>query len=367
MIDRILESLTPEHLGVAALIYVGFVVALFLGSRFLPGRDVEGVQLADGTRQRYRLNGLLLYGLTFALMGVAAAVWGAGVFSPLITTYFWPVLVVSNLFSVLLTLVLYVQGRSSGDVPEGEHLIKTLWMGAELNPTWWGVDLKVFSYRPSLIGLGVLNVSFAFTQYDLYGGLSTPMVLYQSFYFFYLASSFQYEHGMLSMWDVIAERFGFMLIWGDYALVTFFYCLPAWFLVEAPSDFPLWASLGLCAMFMFGFWVFRGTNEQKNQFKRDPEALIWGKKPEMVGGRLLVSGFWGIGRKLNYSGEILVYFSWTLTTGFDDFWPYLLPLWLLSLLLHRAWRDEQRCHAKYGEIWDAYCQRARFRMIPFIY
>jgi delta14-sterol reductase len=47
--------------------------------------------------------------------------------------------------------------------------------------------------------------------------------------------------------------------------------------------------------------------------------------------------------------------------------PYLLPLWLTVLLSHRAWRDEKRCRVKYGELWAAYCRRARFRMIPFLY
>jgi len=47
--------------------------------------------------------------------------------------------------------------------------------------------------------------------------------------------------------------------------------------------------------------------------------------------------------------------------------PYLLPLWLMVLFPHRAWRDDQRCRAKYGEQWEAYCRRARFRMIPFLY
>ena len=43
------------------------------------------------------------------------------------------------------------------------------------------------------------------------------------------------------------------------------------------------------------------------------------------------------------------------------------PLWLFCLLTHRAWRDEQRCRQKYGKLWDEYCRKARFRMIPFLY
>ena len=81
----------------------------------------------------------------------------------------------------------------------------------------------------------------------------------------------------------------------------------------------------------------------------------------------MVSGWWGIGRKLNYTGEIMVYCSFALTTGFESIIPYLLPLWLCCLLPHRAWRDEQRCKTKYGELWNEYTRKARFRMVPFLY
>ena len=47
--------------------------------------------------------------------------------------------------------------------------------------------------------------------------------------------------------------------------------------------------------------------------------------------------------------------------------PYLLPVWLLCLLTHRAWRDDRRCREKYGALWDEYCKRATFKMIPFLY
>ena len=76
--------------------------------------------------------------------------------------------------------------------------------------------------------------------------------------------------------------------------------------------------------------------------------MIWGEKAEAIGGRLLISGWWGIGRHLNYTGEIGVYLALTLATGFGSFVPYLLPLWMLVLLAHRAARDDRRCRAKYG-------------------
>ncbi|NJK33264.1 MAG: hypothetical protein HC927_13180 [Deltaproteobacteria bacterium] len=101
--------------------------------------------------------------------------------------------------------------------------------------------------------------------------------------------------------------------------------------------------------------------------QKDKGTLIWGKPAQTLGGRLLISGWWGIGRKINYTGEIMLYFAFALTTGFASIVPYLLPLWLFGLLTHRAWRDEQRCREKYGELWVEYTKIAKFRMIPFIY
>ena len=172
---------------------------------------------------------------------------------------------------------------------------------------------------------------------------------------------------MLHTWDIIEERFGGMLIWGDYVLVPFFYSIGGWYLVDQMEPLSATAATGLVILYLLGFWMFRGANQQKHSFKRNPGVKIWGRPAETIGGRLLISGFWGIGRKLNYAGELCLYVSWTLLCGFDSWLPYLLPLWLGGLFVHRAWRDEKRCRARYGGLWDEYCRRARFRMIPYLY
>ena len=71
-----------------------------------------------------------------------------------------------------------------------------------------------------------------------------------------------------------------------------------------------------------GCGCFADRTSRSIRYKEDPTAPIWGKPPETVGGKLLVSGFWGIGRKLNYTGELMVYFSWTLCTGSESIVPY---------------------------------------------
>lgn len=360
--------ISPVGLLYGTLMLAGFVAAMFLGTLFLPGKVLEGFPQPDGTRKSYKLNGLQLFLATTLAVAAGTLVFHLSL-APL-HTYFWYLFAAANLFAFACTGILYVRGRRRAGAELRENLGKLfsdLWFGVELNPTWLGVDLKMFAYQPSLIGLGLLNASFAFAQYEKYGEISTQMWLFQLFWWGYLATHYYFEEFMISTWDIIAEKFGFMLVWGDLVLVPFFYSIIGWYVVDRIEPVPAGAVAGTSLLYLFGLWVFRGSNAQKHQFKKDPKAIIWGKPVRTIGGKLLVSGWWGIGRKLNYTGEICVYFAFALTAGFDSIVPYLLPLWLCVLLPHRAWRDEQRCRTKYGELWDAYCEKARFRMVPFVY
>jgi delta14-sterol reductase len=361
------SAFDPTGLALAAAMFFGFIAALFVGSRLLPGKHEQGVPLEGGARVTYHLVGFPLF-LT-VVAATAALLWFAPGALAAVHACFWPLFVVANVSAFAFSIYLTVRGRRRGEEARSglAGFVVDCFYGVELNPTMGGQDLKLFSYRPSLMGLGLLNVSFAAAQYQTLGHLTTRMWVYQAFYLAYLVNYFQFEYGMIYTWDIIAERFGWMLVWGDYVLVPFFYSIPGWYLLHNEEPMPVWQIVGLGALYLTGFVLFRGANEQKHQFKADPTKPIWGRTPEALGGRLLVSGFWGIGRKLNYTGELCVYVAWSATTGLHSVVPYLLPLWLAVLFPHRAWRDEQKCKAKYGALWDAYCRKARFRMIPFLY
>ena len=354
-----------SQLALAVLGYSGFFFALLLGASALPGRRLLGFAQPDGQRKHYLINGMSLFVLTHMLVIAATLVLGASL-APLVTTWFWPLFAAANLFSIGWSLVLYLRGRAHGAQPSGPGVvgfIRDFWMGVELNPTWRGVDLKVFAYQPSLIGLGLLIAAFGYAQYEQLGHLTPQMMLYQGCWWLYLYTHYRDEAGMLSMYDIIAEKFGFMLVWGDLVLVTFFYCTAGWYLLGQTEPMTP-ALLLLAATFILGLWIFRGANKQKHSFKVDPTAKIWGAPPRLLGGRLLVSGWWGLGRKINYTGELTVYFAIAAIAGFSHLGPFLVPLWLLSVLVHRAWRDEQRCSAKYGALWQEYCQVVPVRMLP---
>lgn len=377
--DGLLRPVSLEGVLFGLAVYAGFIVALFLLSVVLPGRKVLGQPLPGGGRQTYVMNGMALFVATHMFLFVGGKLFGLSL-TPLLRE-FWSLLVAANLITVVWMAWMYRRGmrnlvasaRAGDQTSEEDHEttkrgpLARLWYGVELNPTLFGVDLKVFAYQPSLIGLGVLNAAFAWAQVEQLGSITPQMLAYQCFWWAYLFTHYWQEDNVLSMWDVIAEKFGFMLLWGDLVLVPFFYCIAGWWLLANPTPMPLLAVLAIAALHGLGLWIFRESNAQKNRFKKDRNAIIWGKPAQTLGGRLLISGWWGIGRKINYSGEIMVYTSFALTTGFGSLIPYVLPLWLCVLLPHRAWRDEQRCQAKYGELWAEYAKIAKFRMIPFLY
>ena len=326
-------------------VYGGFIAFLFVLTKYLPGLEVQGQPLpGSGKRRTYKLNGMALFVAVHMLIFVGGWVFRLSL-TPLLA-HFWSLLIAANLVTIVwlvlmnrasrIKLAARLGKRRDGDGDKGESALSRWWYGFELNPSFLGVDLKVFAYQPSLLGLGVLNLAFAWAQFEQLGLLTPQMLAYQVFWWAYLFTHYWLEDNVLSMWDVIAERFGFMLAWGDLVVVPFFYSIAGWWLLANPEPMPLWQVAAITGLFGLGLWIFREANVQKNRFKRDPSTTIWGKPAKLLGDRLLISGWWGIGRKINYTGEIMVYTAFALCAGFDSVFPYLLPLWLFSLLVHRA-------------------------------
>jgi len=369
----LLLPITLESLVTATWMVLGFIGMLFVGSIMLPGLDQRGYPLLNGETKSYKLTGMTFFFLMHIVVGIATFRFGISL-TPIVQ-HFWSLFIVANVIAIGWALALYAYGKRSGSVLKSEvghdlpwpGWIKDLWFGNELNPTWLGVDLKMFMYQPSLLGVYLIVLSFAYAQYDRHGMITPQMWCFVGFWFAYLFRHYVKEEFMLSTWDITDENFGFMLVWGDLVYLPFFYSLPGFWIVDERTPFRMAQWIGLTAFFLIALTIFRGANWQKEHFKRDPQARIWGKPAQTIDDKLLVSGWWGIGRKLNYTGEIGVYLSFALCSGFSHWQPYLLPLSLLLLLTQRAARDDKKCRAKYVPLWDEYCRTAKFRMIPFVY
>ena len=53
--------------------------------------------------------------------------------------------------------------------------------------------------------------------------------------------------------------------------------------------------------------------------------------------------------------------------GFGSLVPYFYFFYFAPLLIDRERRDHAMCKRKYGADWDRYCEKVRYRIIPFVY
>jgi delta14-sterol reductase len=105
--------------------------------------------------------------------------------------------------------------------------------------------------------------------------------------------------------DITTDGFGFMLVFGDLVWVPFTYSLQARYLTMYPVELSLPFLFFVLFIKALGFWIFRGANGQKNEFRTNPAspavAHLKFIKTES-GSKLLVSGWWGAARHINYFG-----------------------------------------------------------------
>ncbi|CAG5127396.1 unnamed protein product [Candidula unifasciata] len=357
----------------AALIFLGwFFFQAFLA--VLPvGRVIEGQPLKSGGRLQYRCNGF--FALVVSLLLLATAVYFECPMTKVIDKFI-PLLTSAIIFSFILSIFLYVKSRYASPsklAPGGNtgNVIYDFFIGRELNPRIGPLDLKFFcELRPGLIGWVVLDWLMVVKAYQETGTVSPNLALVTLFQTLYVADALWFEDAILTTMDIIHDGFGFMLAFGDLAWVPFLYCLQPRFILENKFVLPWYCLAPIVLLKGLGYVIFRLSNLQKNRFRNDPKhPAVAGLEtiPTPTNKRLLVSGWWGLCRKPNYLGDLIMALSWSLTTGFGQILPYFYPIYFLVLLIHRERRDSEQCRKKYGASWDQYCQRVKYRIFPYIY
>lgn len=352
--------------------WFAFQIALHV---LLPGQRHQGVLLPNGTTLSYKLNGLnnFILSLTLALyFGFSSnsyfkLSWAYENYVPLLTS----AIIFSALLSIYLYLSSFVKGRLLAGGGSSGVFIYDFYMGRELNPRIGNLDLKEFcELYPGLIGWVVLDVAMAAEQYQRLGYVSAAMLLVCTFQTLYVWDALYNEKSILTTMDITTDGFGFMLAFGDLAWVPFTYSLQARVLVDNPMSLSMLASVAIVVVKALGYLMCRGANSQKDVFRRDPnhpKVRSLKTLPTARGTKLIISGWWGMARHINYFGDWLMGLSWCLPTGFQSILPYFYVVYFGALLIHRDLRDEHACRLKYGKDWDKYCAVVKYRLIPLIY
>lgn len=281
------------------------------------------------------------------------------------------------------------------------NFIYDFFIGRELNPRvdlpiFGTVDIKAFmELRPGFIGWILLDLAFMAHQYKQYGFVSDSMVLITSFQALYVFDALWMESSILTTIDIINDGFGFMLAFGDLVWLPFTYSIQARYLAVYPVHLGIWGIAGILALQGFGYYIFRGANNEKNRFRNDPKDPKIAHLKSMntaSGSKLLISGWWGTARHINYLGDWIMGWSYCLPTGIAGYmikqsstlssttdvmqgqargWgmlvTYFYIVYFAVLLIHRERRDEEKCKKKYGRDWEEYKKKVPWRIVPGIY
>ncbi|KAL9027953.1 MAG: hypothetical protein Q9196_003604 [Gyalolechia fulgens] len=298
------------------------------------------------------------------------------------------------------------------------NLIYDWFIGRELNPrieipVIGTIDIKAFcELRPGMLGWVLLDLAFVAHQYKQYGFVSDSILLITLFQSLYVFDALWMEPAVLSTMDITKDGFGFMLAFGDLVWLPFIYSIQARYLAVYPIQLGLFGIIGVLAVQALGYWIFRSSNNEKNRFRtnpRDPRIAHLQYMKTASGSKLLTSGWWGFARHPNYLGDWIMAWSYCLPTGIAGYvirhgspavmsqgdmvdgegfvsrgsvkqqvlpgeakgWgmliTYFYVLYFTVLIIHRELRDEEACERKYGEDWEEYKKKVRWRILPGIY
>jgi delta14-sterol reductase len=335
----------------------------------LPGRWLKGYvrNSLTGELLNYRLNGIwVLFSsvLTWFLLGYLGWVsldW--------LYRIRWYSLAGAFTFGSVYSLLMVLPQPSTG-----RSWLADLFFGRLENPQFRNgrIDAKVWLYLIGAVMLELNVLSFAAHQYSATGSLSSGIWLCSILLTFFVVDYLSFEKVHLYTYDFFAERVGVKLGWGCLAFYPYFYLVSLWATVDLPGrDTPVWILAGIALLFLSGWILSRGANMQKYYFKTHPEKSFLGIRPKTITdgtNTLLVNGFWGASRHINYLGEILMGTAIALSVGHPGlFWVWLYPMYYVGLLLTRQMDDGKRCASKYGDLWKVYTQKVKYRIIPYLY
>ncbi|KAI5452505.1 erg24, C-14 sterol reductase [Naganishia albida] len=365
----------------AHLIYAVWYAYIVACWKYLPGEWVEGTVLRNGKKQVYKINAFATLLLTTGLIGgllinPTTSSKGQELMSWMYDRWLG-LLTAAFVNSVVQALAVYWQSFNNGELlalgGNSGNFIYDFWMGRPLNPTPASApdfDIKSFNeLRPGMILWWVLDLSCLCEQSIRLGGLhkvTASMWLVLLMHGVYIFDALYNETSVLTTMDITTDGFGFMLSFGDLVWVPFTYSLQARYLAFHPTFLGQNGTLAILALEAVGYYIFRVSNKEKNDFKngKDKKNLSFMKTKK---GNLITSGWWGRSRHPNYMGDWIMAWAWCLPTGFSTPITYFYVVYFAILLVHRQRRDDHACTEKYGADWKEYCKRVPSRIIPGIY
>nr|XP_006815794.1 PREDICTED: lamin-B receptor-like [Saccoglossus kowalevskii] len=323
---------------------------------------------------KYRQNGFLMLILTLALVGIAHH------FDKLRIAVAYEkrlqLITISTVISFLFSVLAFIKSKwapPNSLSPRGNSgkVVYDFFVGHELHPRICKTfDLKMFVYRVGLIQLTLLNLVNIGRMCQSEGKPTIAILFAAAFMGWYVLDSFWFEDRIVHCLEFSGDGFGFRLIFGCLTVMPFFMSFPTWYLIQYSPELSKLAVAGIVVFQLVGMVVYRGSNSQKWEFRRNPYNPKLAHLESIrtnAGTRLLVSGWWGCVRHPNYLGDILLTIGFVLPCGCAHFLPWILPVTCIVEQVVREIRDSEKCRKKYGSSWNEYCEKVKYRLVPYIY
>ncbi|PWN36771.1 putative ERG4-sterol C-24 reductase [Meira miltonrushii] len=368
--------------------YGGLMVFQFVLAVIVPGYMQEGLPVPSLNYKTlmYKCNAL---GCFYITLIVSAALHLSGLYRlTTIIEHFGEYMTVSMIVGFAVSFITYFHAvwtntahRMSG------NFAYDVFMGAALNPRIGPVDLKMWlEVRIPWVLLFLISVSGACKQYEVYGYVTPNMAFMVLCTGLYINACAKGEECIPQTWDMFHEKWGFMVIFWNFAGVPFTYCYSIVYMAAHPPHYYRFSTPTYIAMYsllIFVHWVFDSSMAQKSRFRMQLQGTLkirnafpqwpWStlSDPRYLqtehGNALLIDGWWQYLRKPNYSADWTQSFLWGACAGTRSIIPYYYALFFLAVLTHRCGRDFERCARKYGKDWEKYCKIVPYRFIPFVY
>ncbi|KAG9776748.1 C-24(28) sterol reductase [Exophiala dermatitidis] len=354
----------------------------------MPGIWTKGKPLPheNGRRLDYYCSAVWSWWATIVL---ALALHFSGLFKLYqIIDEFGPLMSVAIISGFLVSIVAYFsaiyrgkQHRMTG------YFVYDFFMGAELNPRMFGIlDFKMFfEVRLPWYILFLTTLGTAARQYERYGYVSGEVGFLLMAHFLYANACSKGEECIVPTWDMYYEKWGFMLIFWNLAGVPLTYCHCTIYLANHHPSTYAWNKYALAALYvvyLFVYWVWDTANSQKNCYRAQENGgattrkafpqLPWRslENPRIIrtedGGTILADGWFRYARKIHYTCDFFFALSWAAVTGFRSPFPWFYPVFFCCMIIHRAWRDIERCRRKYGKAWMEYERQVPYLFIPYV-
>ncbi len=365
-------------------VLIGYKLWALSLMKIVPGPRVEGPPTQHGHIPVYKDNGLYCYIITImALVPLIIIGPFIGIYPLRVYNSFGNLLATEFVLAYIFCGFLYLKGIFAPEGPDQSRSGSPLfdyYSGVELHPKVWGVDVKVFTNcRFGMTIWGVLVCLYAMTNYEQNGFVDSVWVstILQQVY---IVKFFYWEGGYMKTLDIIMDKAGFYICWGCFCIVPGLYASVSLYLVEHSTTIGTPLSILILTAGIAAIVLNYFSDLQKQKVRQTKgNCLVWGKKPLLIRASytletgehreslLLTSGFWGCTRHFNYVLELWVAFMWTIPAMFNNLMPYSYLIFLSLLLVHRTYRDEQKCSKKYKHFWDTYCDNVPYKLIPYIF